>query len=131
MRERKRIYDMTDRELRAYKRMRRRQEERRKKILSILATLCLAAVCAVSYRALTSSANTGAEELSFKYYTGVTVQYNDTLWDIADRYIDYGRYDTKQDYIKEVCSINGIADESAIRSGQRLVVPYYSPEFVK
>lgn len=131
MREQKRIYDMTDRELRAYKRRKRRQREHRRRLMSLLATVCLIMACAVSYRAITSSANTGTEELVFKYYTDVTVQSSDTLWSIADQYIDYGQYKCKQDYIDEVCSINGLDEDAAIRSGQRLVVPYYSPAFVK
>lgn len=129
MREQKRIYDMTDRELRAYKRMQRRKREFRRKVISVLATVCLIAACAVSYRALVSSANSGTEELTFKYYTGVTVQQSDTLWSIADRYIDYTQYKNKQEYIREVCSINNIDEESVILAGQRIVVPYYSPEF--
>lgn len=131
MREQKKINEMSDRELRAYKRKLRRQREQRKKIASAILTVCLIAICVVSYHSLTSSANTGSEEISFKYYTDVTVKYGESLWNIADKYMDYSHYDNKAEYIKEVCSINNLEDASEIRSGQILVVPYYSNEFVK
>ena len=131
MREQKRIYEMTDRELRTYKRKLRRQRERRRKIASVLAALCLVIACVISYRSLTTSAKTSTEEVSLKYYTGVIVKSGDSLWSIADEYIDYQQYRDKTAYIEEVCSINNLGDESDLRAGQRLVVPYYSSEFVK
>ena len=131
MREQKNIYEMTDRELRAYKRKLRRQRERRAKIVSMLAALCLIIACVISYHSLTSSAKSSSDEVSLKYYTGVIVQNGDSLWSIADKYIDYQQYRDKAAYIEEVCSINNLSDESDIRAGQRLVVPYYSSEFVK
>lgn len=131
MREQKRIYDMNDRELRTYRRERRIRIARRKRAVSIAATLCLIAACVISYRSLTTSANTGSEEMSFKYYTGITVQRDETLWSIADRYIDYDQYDSRQDYIEEVCSINRLEDADGLTEGQRIIVPYYSAEYVR
>lgn len=131
MREQKKITEMNDRELRAYKRKLRRQREQRKKIASVILTFCLIAVFVVSYRSFTTSANSGSEDLSLKYYTGITVKSGETLWNIADDYVDYTQYDNKESYIKEICSINNLDDASDIRAGQRLVIPYYSSEFVK
>lgn len=129
-REQKSIYEMTDRELRAYKRSIRRQRERRKKVVSIIAAIVLVIVCVVSYHSLTTDAKS-SDEVSLKYYTGVIVKSGDSLWSISDEYIDYDQYKNKAAYIEEVCSINGLSDEADIRAGQRLVVPYYSSEFVK
>ena len=126
----KSIYHMTDRELRAYKRKLRRQREFRRKCFTVIMTVCLVLVCAVSYHAIQTSASIGAEEWNFKYYTGITVEQGETLWDIADEYIDYNEYDNKLDYIAEVQSINHLKNEDAIRAGQHLIVPYYSNEFV-
>jgi LysM repeat protein len=89
------------------------------------------AVCVVSYHALITSANSGAEEIALKYYTGITVKSGDTLWNLADAYIDYTQYKDKEAYINEVCSINNLSETAEIRAGQRLIVPYYSEEFVK
>lgn len=130
----KTIYDMTDRELRAYRRKLRRQREQRKKLfsaaVSFAAVLLLVIVCVCSYHGITSKASDNAP-VSYKYYTDVIVKGGDSLWTIADRYIDYDQYRSKQAYIDEVCCINSLYDESEIRPGQRLIVPYYSTEFVK
>jgi hypothetical protein len=131
MREQKRIYEMTDRELRAYKRKKRRQREQRRRLVSLFMAVCLIAVCVVSYHSLKTSANTDEEEINLKYYTGIIVKRGDTLWNIADEYIDYTEYKNKEAYIKEVCSINSLCEPDEIHVGQRLVVPYYSTEYVK
>lgn len=130
MRAQKSIYHMTDRELRSYKRMLRRQREFRRKCLTAIMTLCLIVICAVSYHAIQTNASTGEGELNFKYYTNITVSQGETLWDIAEEYIDYEMYDNKNEYIAEVQSINHLKNKDAIRAGQHLIVPYYSKEFV-
>lgn len=127
----KNIYDMTDRELRTYRRKLRRQRELRRRIMTTIMTLCLIVICAVSYHSLRTSANTGNDTISFKYYTNVTVQSGETVWDIADDYIDYNQYKDKNDYIAEVIHINNLDENASIRSGQLLTVPYYSGEFIK
>ncbi len=130
MREKK-IYEMTDRELRAYKRKIRRQREQRRRIATMSAVICLVMLCVLSYHSLISSAKSNTDEIFLKYYTGITVRGGDSLWNIADEYMDYDQYKSKEDYIKEVCSINSLSDASDIHAGQYLIVPYYSAEFVK
>lgn len=131
MKTQKNIYEMTDRELRIYKRRLHRQRALRRRVMMVLATICLIMVCAVSYHSIKSSANTGEEELYFKYYTNVTVSYGDTLWTLAEHYIDYNQYEDKETYLAEVKSINHLDEELSIRAGQSLILPYYSNEFVK
>lgn len=128
---RKSIYYMTDSELRAYKRRKRRQQMLRNRIFSAVVTVCLVLAFAVGYYSIKSSANTGDEQVSFKYYTSVTVEQGDTLWSIADEFIDYNQYKSKAAYIAEVQSINHLDDTADIITGQALIVPYYSYEFVK
>lgn len=131
MRTSKNVYDMTDRELRAYKRKLRRQREIRRRCMMVTMTICLVLAGAISYHAIQSDASTGSDEINFKYYTEITVQYGETLWDIADEYIDYDEYKNKEAYIAEVKSINHLDSEGMIKAGQHLIVPYYSNEFVK
>jgi len=131
MREQKHISEMNDRELRAYKRRLRRQREQRRRIMSVALTLCLVIICAVSYHSIISNAKSGTEELSLKYYTGITVKSGETLWSIADDYIDYTQYKNKDTYINEICSINNLENASEIKCGQRLIIPYYSSEYIK
>lgn len=131
MRGRESVYYMTDSELRAYKRRMRRQRSLRNRLFTLFMTICLIAVFAVSYCSIKSSASMGRDQLQFKYYTSITVQYGETLWDIADDYIDYNQYKDKSVYIAEVQSINHLDNDTQIRAGQSLIVPYYSSEFVK
>ena len=131
MRGRESVYYMTDSELRAYKRRMRRQRSLRNRLFTLFMTICLIAVFAVSYCSIKSSASMGRDQLQFKYYTSITIQYGETLWDIADDYIDYNQYKYKSVYIAEVQSINHLDNDTQIRAGQSLIVPYYSSEFVK
>ncbi len=124
------IYEMNDRELKRYKRMLKLRIERRRKVflsaMTLLATVCLILVFAVSHDSLKISANSG-----FKYYTNVTVEAGETLWDLADDYIDYDHYKDKNSYIAEVQSINHLSEDALITAGQMLVVPYYSGEYIE
>lgn len=61
-----------------------------------------------------------------KYYTSVRVQDGDTVWSIADRYIDDASVD-KRDYVDEVCKLNNLTD-GQIHSGDYIVVSYYSQD---
>lgn len=131
MREQKSIYRMTDRELRAYKRQQKRRKQIQRRIYTMIATICMIMVCAVSFHGIRSVASNGENQLKFKYYTQVTVAYGETLWDLSDSYIDYEEYKDKNAYIAEVRSINHLSDENGVRAGQTLIVPYYSYDFVK
>ena len=121
---------MTDRELRAYKRKLRRQREQRRKVMMAAIAALIVITGFISYRSITTKASENVP-VAYKYYTDVIVKGGETLWNISDHYIDYTQYKSKQAYIEEVCCINSLYDASDIRAGQRLVVPYYSTEFVR
>lgn len=59
-----------------------------------------------------------------KYYTSITVEDGDTLWDIADEYISGYNVD-KTDYIDEISELNNLSDGN-IHAGQSIVVAYYT-----
>lgn len=120
---------MSDRELRSYKRMLRLRRERRRRCMTalgiVLATLCVVCFCSMSYGALKSKASSG-----FKYYTSVTVAAGETLWELADSYVDYDYYKNKNSYIAEVQQINHLDEQGSITAGQVLILPYYSAEYI-
>lgn len=130
MRVQRNLYEMNDRELKKYARALRLRRERTRKcmtaLLTVCATVCMILICSVSYKAISSNANDG-----FKYYTGVTVEAGESLWDLAGEYMDVAHYDSRESYIAEVCSINHLTDENAIIAGQLLIFPYYSQEYVR
>ena len=95
-------------------------------LLAVLATFCMIFICAVSYCSIRTSASSG-----FKYYTSLTVENGETLWDIADKYVDYDHYKNKNSYITEVQHINHLDENCSIDAGQILILPYYSNQYVK
>ncbi len=120
---------MSEYELRRYKRLLRIRRERRKKLyftlVAIVATLCLVLGFSISQGSIRTNANTG-----FKYFTQYFVEAGDTLWEIADEYIDYDYYKNKKTYLEEVRNINHLSSDEEIYSGQMLILPYYSSEYV-
>ena len=67
----------------------------------------------------------GEEEMVVvnKYYKTICVEAGETLWDIAGEYVE-GTDVSRQEYIEEVCRLNGLeADE--IQAGEHIVVAYY------
>lgn len=116
-------------EQRRLRRVQRLRRERLQKCLTFglasTAVFCMILICTVSYGSIRAQANTG-----FKYYTGVTVESGETLWGIADRYIDYDHYEDKDAYIAEIEKINHLDTDGTLWAGQLLVVPYYSAEYI-
>ena len=64
----------------------------------------------------------------YKYYTSIQIEEEDTLWSIADSYANED-YQSKSEYIAEVKQLNQI-DEDQIHSGQHLLIPYYSEDYL-
>lgn len=69
------------------------------------------------------------DKVSYKYYTSVTVEAGETLWDIAQVYVSDDQASV-QKYIDEVKQINHLVNDK-IYAGENLIVPYYSDEYKK
>lgn len=121
---------MNDRDLRNYWRKRKRQREVRR--IFVLAGIAVVLVLgfALSYHALLSHANTEIENISYKYFTSIQVEPGDTLWSLADKYADQEHYTSRDQYIAEVMAMNHMSGEE-LSAGSYLILPYYSPEFIK
>jgi len=131
MGEQKSIYEMTDYELRSYKKRLIRKIGLRRRMMFVFMTCCFVLIGAISYNSIQSSANTGENLIRFKYYDHISISYGETLWDIADCYMDYQNYKNKKEYIEEVKHINHLDADGNIKAGQYLIVPYYSSDFVE
>ena len=111
--------------IRNRKRIQKIRRMRRNLILSIL-TFLLVGGLALSVNVLRSAAQDKETDVTYKYFTSIVVEYGDTLYSLAQEYTD--EYDRNpSDYVKEVMHINHLEDET-IKSGQRLIIPYYSKE---
>lgn len=108
----------------------RRQREVRRNIFLLCLSTFIILSCALSYRAIVSNAEDKNAVVSYKYFNSITVEEGDTLWSIANTYNDGVHYDSNQDYINEVISINHLSDASEIQVGYNLIIPYYSTSFV-
>lgn len=65
----------------------------------------------------------------FKYYKSVTVHTGDNIWSIASDYYSPEHYDNMNAYVFEICNLNRISKSDNIKSGENLIIPYYSTEF--
>lgn len=102
----------------------RRRREMRKNFLIFVMTLCLIVTCSIAVSSFRSSAKNDAAEASYKYYKSITVSDSDTLWSIAETYMDEDHYGSIYAYIREVMSINNLKSD-AIYADAHLIVPYY------
>ena len=79
------------------------------------------------YSKLTVEATQKKAQEPYKYYTEIRVQRGDTLWDIANKYMDSSVYRSLDDYMDEIREINSI-NYNRIYNGQQLIIPYYSEQ---
>ena len=68
------------------------------------------------------------EQMRFKYYTKITVEAGETLTDIAHKYYSED-FESIEEYMNEVCSINHLKDSERLYAGTDIIVPYYSAEY--
>lgn len=95
--------------------------QKRAILISLVMIVSLIILLGSSIHAL---ANSNDNRPVNKYYTSITVENGDTLWDIADEYISGYDID-KNDYIAEVSALNNLSKDE-IHAGQSIVVAYYT-----
>lgn len=106
------------------RRRRIRQLRKRTFLISMVLSMVIAVFCACR----TFAQADGSRKLpAYKYYTSYEIKEGDSLWSIAQTYMDDEHYDSVYDYIKEVKSINGLTKDT-IHADCYLVIPYYSAE---
>lgn len=91
-------------------------------IIIIMVVFCFL----IGFTSFLGSKSEASDDISYKYYTSVEVKNGDTLWDIASEHITE-EYSGLQEYVTEVKELNGLSNDN-IRSGQSLIIPYYSLE---
>lgn len=108
-------------------RRKRQQEMRRHCLLTIVMTICLVLIFSISINSFRSNAKSSESLHSHKYYKSITISNEDTLWSIAQTYMDKEHYDSIYDYMNEVKQINSLASDDIIY-GNHLIIAYYSDE---
>lgn len=105
----------------------RKQAAFRRKVRSLV-TLCTVAVLfitVISANAIIAKAGDGYEHNYQKLYTSVIVERGETVWELASEYMTPG-YESVEDLIEEIGFINGLDDSYTIKSGTRLMIPYFA-----
>lgn len=102
----------------------RRQRELRKNFLLTVTSICLVAIFSISLNSFMSNAKADETKSYHKYYKSVMIERNDTLWSIAQDYMDDTHYDSADDYIREVKQMNSLKNDDIIY-GEYLIIPYY------
>lgn len=118
---------MTREEFRKARREQTLQEQRsrQRKIFIFCITLAAVFVLGVGFGTLLARAEEPGTESVHKYYTNICIQKGDTLWDIAQEYMDHEHYKNRGEYIREVMRINHMATDR-LTAGEKLIVPYYA-----
>ncbi len=107
----------------------KRKREMRRHIIMFLLTLFLIAAFSTVFFSFKTKAQSVPADVSYKYYKSVTVEAGNTIWNFARQYADKAFYDSFDSYIDEVIQINHLQNEKII-SGQNIIIPYYSNEFI-
>lgn len=108
------------------------RSRRRKAFLlrSVLLAIILAGTTA-GFQIMTR-ASSRPEQQTWKYYTTVTIPYGEDLHAIVYTYRDKTAYPEENDYIREICDINGLPYREGeipdLSPGTKIVIPYYSTE---
>ncbi len=117
-------------DIRRLRNRRRRQRQLKRNLTLGIVTCILIASLSIAFGSILVHAQSRDAATLYKYYTSVEVQSGETLWSIAQAKLDSVHYADAQTYIREVMEINHLADEKIV-TGQYLIVPYYSSEFIE
>lgn len=60
-----------------------------------------------------------------KYFTNITIEEGDTLWEVASEHMDEDHYNSVYEYMNELKSVNNMTSDD-IYAGQNLVITYYA-----
>lgn len=118
-------YTMTNRDLLRFKKYLNHKKILRRRFALAILGIFLVLLFVFSLNCLNTEASEELPETTYKYFTYHTVAPGDSLWSMAEEYIDYNFYNNLDEYINEVKEINHLSD-STIKAGENLVVPYFS-----
>ena len=90
-------------------------------ITIVLAVIMVAAISIYGIIIVNASNSSPEKSQTQRFYTSITVQPDDTLWNIADYYASDG--ESNQQYINAIKSLNNMTDDT-IYSGQNIVIYY-------
>lgn len=109
-------------------RIRRKRQLRRNILISFFSIVMILTLSFTCFGIM--SAAKDDTPITYKYYTQITVEYGESLEDIAMKYMTV-EYSSIDSYIKEVKQMNSIRGDHKVYPGDYLIVPYYSSDFLE
>lgn len=106
----------------------RRQRQLRRNFILTMTTVCLIMILSLGAGGFLSKAKAVDTHTNYKYYKSITVSHEDTLWSIAQEYMDIEHYTSIEEYIREVKQMNHLKND-VITYGCHLVIPYYAEKY--
>lgn len=103
---------------------RRAQKVQMEKRLIVVISIIVVSLGILLGSSISAFASAREKAQLHKYYTSVQLRQGDSLWKLAREYAATDQ--SEQEFIDEVCEVNGISESNTLHSGQYLVVPYYS-----
>lgn len=105
----------------------RRRNVIMKKLSFTVITAIVILITALSVFSMTARAKSTKGADDYKYYTSHMIMPGESLWSIAEENADHVHYESVQDYIDEICFINGL-NNSDLKIGDYILIPYFSNE---
>ena len=113
-----------DRRAALAKRRRERAARRRLVILGVMTSVIIFMAIILSFSFSSDASNKNNEQ--YKYYTSVSVNVGDSVWTIAEEYMDDLHYRSTKEFVNDIARINKISPDTMLKAGTNLIVPYYS-----
>lgn len=113
---------------RALIKRKKRQKEVRRNMIMLIISLLLVIICVCLVSGFSAQARDINKPVSYKYFKSIYIEEGDSLWSIGQEYADE-HYTSVASYINEVKRMNSLESDS-IKTGNYLIVPYYSTEFI-
>lgn len=108
------------------------KRRRRNHFLGGIFAVILILACSFRFGSFFSSAhgNTNEEPVDYKYYKSIEIQKGDSIWSIAERYMD-DKYESVNEYIGELAAVNNLNAHSLnnIKEGDFLMVAYHDTRY--
>lgn len=105
--------------------VRKQQKARQKMFMIFCLTIIIMFVIGMGFGTLLTRAEEPNRSPAYKYYANIEIKSGDTLWEIADEYMDTVYYADRTEYMDEIMVLNGMVSDHLV-IGQKLIVPYYS-----
>ena len=104
-----------------------RKSRMRKNLIKLISATMIFAAAIILVLLLgnnTVKTKASANQNGVKYYKSIMVKAGDSLWTIADRYMEPSEYVDEREYVNEIKQINKL-DSDNITYGEHLIVSYY------